>query len=59
MPTGNLIGKHLLEGVGKRASLPAAADPVAAAEDEYDNEADRVGTKLVASPGGADALHRP
>ena len=59
LPTGNLIGKHLLEGVGKRASLPATADPVAAAEHEYDNEADRVGTKLVASPGGADALHRP
>jgi amidophosphoribosyltransferase len=59
LPAGDLIGKHLLEGVGKRATLPVIDDPVAAAEQQYDNGAERVGTKLVGSPGGADALRRP
>jgi amidophosphoribosyltransferase len=41
LPAGNLIGKHLLEGVGKRASMPSATDEAATAavaelETEYD-----------------------
>jgi amidophosphoribosyltransferase len=59
LPAGNLIGKHLLEGVSRRAVLP-----VAALEEEYQNEQysdhDReAATPLVGSPGGVDALHRP
>jgi amidophosphoribosyltransferase len=63
LPAGHLIGKHLLEGVGRRASAP-----VAALEEEYlDQEfqateyagADRDAKPLVGSPGGADALHHP
>jgi len=55
LPAGNLIGKHLLEGVGKRAAMPAAA-AVAELEAEYD---DRPALPLVASPGGGNALHHP
>jgi amidophosphoribosyltransferase len=68
LPAGNLIGKHLLEGVSRRASLPAtvheAAAAVAGLEDEYAaneySDVDReAAIPLVGSPGGADALHRP
>ena len=69
LPAGNLIGKHLLEGVGKRASMPAStAEATAAAvadlEAEYEAreyaDDDRSTTEpLVASPGGANALHHP
>ena len=53
LPTGNLIGKHLLEGVGKRAAMPAAtpeqtAAAVAELESEYDAREHPVG-----------ALHHP
>ncbi|MFB9234837.1 amidophosphoribosyltransferase [Plantactinospora siamensis] len=58
LPAGNLIGKHLLEGAARRPTgRPGAAggpDPAAGT--------DRPGSgtlPLVASPGGADALHRP
>jgi amidophosphoribosyltransferase len=53
LPAGNLIGKHLLEGVGKRASATAALSEL---ETEYD---DRAVTPLVASPGGGNALQHP
>jgi len=69
LPAGNLIGKHLLEGVGKRASMPASSAAAASAavaelETDYDlreyaEEERPVGTPLVASPGGAWALHHP
>jgi amidophosphoribosyltransferase len=69
LPAGNLIGKHLLEGVGKRATMPSATPEAAEAavvelEAEYEkagySDEDRaVGKPLVSSPGGADALHRP
>jgi amidophosphoribosyltransferase len=69
LPAGNLIGKHMLEGVGRRASMPSATSRAATAavaelEDEYEAaerpDGDRnVGKPLVGSPGGADALHRP
>jgi len=63
LPAGNLIGKHLLEGVGKRAGLPVVPAPAAIAatpEQAYDGGADREGaTALVGSPGGGDALQRP
>jgi amidophosphoribosyltransferase len=63
LPAGNLIGKHLLEGVGKRAASATEA-AVAELETEYDTreyaEDDRpAGEPLVASPGGANALHHP
>jgi amidophosphoribosyltransferase len=69
LPAGNLIGKHVLEGVGLRASMPAA-DPAEAEaavaelerdyeEAEYADQQREAGTPLVGSPGGADALHRP
>jgi amidophosphoribosyltransferase len=53
LPAGNLIGKHLLEGVGKRAGMPAAspeqtAAAVAELESEYDAREHAVG-----------ALHHP
>jgi amidophosphoribosyltransferase len=54
LPAGNLIGKHLLEGVGKRAALPSAieeATETAVAEFEA--------APLVASPGGGTALQHP
>jgi amidophosphoribosyltransferase len=61
LPAGNLIGKHLLEGVGKRASMPDATEKAATAavaelEAEYD---DRSAVPLVASPGGGNALQHP
>ena len=61
LPADNLIGKHVLEGVSKRASMPAATDEAATAavaelETEYD---DRAATRLVASPGGGNALQHP
>jgi amidophosphoribosyltransferase len=69
LPAGNLIGKHLLEGVGKRASMPAspagaASAAVAELETDYDlreyaEEERSMGAPLVASPGGASALHHP
>jgi amidophosphoribosyltransferase len=52
LPAGNLIGKHLLEGVGRRASLPVTSRTDADEDREID-------APLVGSPGGADALHRP
>ena len=62
LPAGNLIGKHLLEGVGKRAVRPEGAG-AGKQEQDYDNTgADRTGSggkPLVGSPGGGDALHRP
>ncbi|GIF24786.1 amidophosphoribosyltransferase [Actinoplanes tereljensis] len=61
LPADNLIGKHVLEGVGKRASMPAASDEAATAavaelETEYD---DRPTARLVGSPGGGNALQHP
>ncbi|GAB1643721.1 amidophosphoribosyltransferase [Krasilnikovia sp. MM14-A1259] len=67
LPAGDLIGKHLLEGVGRRASMPSATPEAATAavaelEAEYENAEhsdENRGTPLVASPGGGDALNRP
>jgi amidophosphoribosyltransferase len=56
LPAGNLIGKHLLEGVGRRVAAPPSD------ADTADRSTDRPAAgnpSLVASPGGADALHRP
>jgi amidophosphoribosyltransferase len=60
LPAGDLIGKHVLEGVGKRVTLDA--DAVNGVENDYQSGAERSapGAKsLVGSPGGGDALHRP
>ncbi|PRY27057.1 amidophosphoribosyltransferase [Pseudosporangium ferrugineum] len=67
LPAGHLIGKHLLESVGKRVSMPdaskdAATAAVAGLEQEYEDEQYADGEPaqpLVGSPGGVDALHRP
>jgi amidophosphoribosyltransferase len=65
LPPGNLIGKHVLEGVGRRATMPSATTEAAEAavselEREYEEAAEELHTgRLVSSPGGADALHRP
>ena len=69
LPAGNLIGKHVLEGVGKRATMPAATPEVAEAavaefereyeEAEYSTDDREAGKPLVGSPGGGDALYRP
>ena len=53
LPAADLIGKHLLEGVGRRATS------VAALEEDYPDGDREVGPPLVASPGGAGALHHP
>ncbi|GLY07195.1 MULTISPECIES: amidophosphoribosyltransferase [Actinoplanes] len=61
LPTADLIGKHLLEGVGRRAATPA----VAGLESEYearehgDDERQQLPASLIASPGGATALQHP
>ena len=69
LPAGHLIGKHVLEGVGKRAALPdttsqAVNAAVAGLEQDYEDkqfaEGERETAKpLVGSPGGVDALRRP
>jgi len=69
LPAGNLIGKHMLEGVSRRATMPSATPEVAEAavaefereyeEAEFAAEDRELGQPLVGSPGGADALHRP
>jgi amidophosphoribosyltransferase len=57
LPAGNLIGKHLLEGVGRRASMPsatheAATAAVAGLEDEYEaNEYSGIGGPLGSTSG--------
>jgi amidophosphoribosyltransferase len=61
LPAGELIGKHVLEGVGKRVTV-SDADTVNGVE--QDNTSGAIssgpGTKsLVGSPGGGDALQRP
>jgi amidophosphoribosyltransferase len=59
LPAGNLIGKHLLEGVGKRAASATEA-AVAELETDYDaREYSEDAEPLVASPGGSNALHHP
>jgi amidophosphoribosyltransferase len=69
LPAGHLIGKHVLESVGKRASMPdatpqAASAAVAGLEQDYEDEQYAEGERetakpLVGSPGGVDALRRP
>lgn len=61
LPAGNLIGKHVLEGVDRRVSggIGHVGDT---AEQDYQAGVDHTGPSvhpLVASPGGADALHHP
>jgi amidophosphoribosyltransferase len=54
LPAADLIGKHLLEGVGRRAT-----SSVAALDEEYPDGDRASSPPLVASPGGAGALHHP
>jgi amidophosphoribosyltransferase len=58
LPAGNLIGKHVLEGVGRRVA-DRAADT---GEGDRGAGTDRPGSEvrpLVATPGGAESPHRP
>jgi amidophosphoribosyltransferase len=60
LPAGNLIGKHVLESVGKRVTMDV--DTADEAEHQHPLGVDHPepGVKpLVGSPGGGDALHRP
>src|SRR4051794_13623923 len=68
LPAGNLIGKHLLEGVGRRAGMPEATPEEATAaiaelEAEYDvrelDDERTIPAPLLAGQGGASALHHP
>jgi amidophosphoribosyltransferase len=49
LPAADLIGKHLLEGVGRRAAL----------DEDYPHVDGESIAPLLASPGGAGALHHP
>jgi amidophosphoribosyltransferase len=61
LPAGNLIGKHVLEGVGRRASGAVGHGPdTAEQEDQAGAELPAPGVSpLVAAVGGGEALHRP
>jgi amidophosphoribosyltransferase len=64
LPAGNLIGKHLLEGVGRRASAPAdvrTESPVAVLEEEYqaDNYAAEGGDSAAADAGSSGRHGEP
>ncbi|WP_326550472.1 amidophosphoribosyltransferase [Micromonospora sp. NBC_01813] len=61
LPAGNLIGKHVLEGVDRRVAggVGKLGDT---AEQDYQAGGDRTGQgaqPFAVSPGGVDALHRP
>ncbi|HET8662424.1 MAG TPA: amidophosphoribosyltransferase, partial [Micromonosporaceae bacterium] len=55
LPAGNLIGKHLLEGVGRRVALDAEREP-SAGRQTYSGDRSR---PVTAGAGGSDALLRP
>ncbi|MFD0817510.1 amidophosphoribosyltransferase [Micromonospora zhanjiangensis] len=55
LPAGNLIGKHVLEGVGRRVADPAARSGEGGAGTDRSGTATR---PLVATPGGVEAPHR-
>ena len=60
LPAGNLIGKHVLEGVGRRVAGPA---PATTPRDHHEAQAGGFGSgvepPLVASNGGGEGLHHP
>nr|MDT0659888.1 amidophosphoribosyltransferase [Micromonospora sp. DSM 115978] len=61
LPAGNLIGKHVLEGVGRRVAGPAPGIPE---RDHHEAAVGRSGPDgdeppLVASNGGGEALRHP
>jgi amidophosphoribosyltransferase len=61
LPAGNLIGKHVLEGVDRRVAggVGKLGDTT---EQDYQAGGDRTGPgaqPFAVSPGGVDALHRP
>ncbi|RKR89063.1 amidophosphoribosyltransferase [Micromonospora pisi] len=58
LPAGNLIGKHVLEGVGRRVADHAAETGEQRSEDGPDGAGDTP-EPLVSSPGALDALQRP
>jgi amidophosphoribosyltransferase len=58
LPAGNLIGKHVLEGVGRRV----AGQSSDTGEHDHEAGADRPAPGIhpvAVSPGGANAIHRP
>ncbi|HZN70083.1 MAG TPA: amidophosphoribosyltransferase, partial [Micromonosporaceae bacterium] len=59
LPAGNLIGKHVLEGVGRRVTMAADGPNGVEHDREPGAESPEPGVKpLVGSAGGGDALHR-
>ena len=52
LPSDNLIGKHVLEGVGRRVDVDTERP-------EPDGDPGADSARTYASPGGADALLRP
>jgi amidophosphoribosyltransferase len=59
LPSDNLIGKHVLEGVGRRVDA-GTERPEAVAPGQIPGMAgSTAGVRAYAGPGGADALLRP
>ncbi|MDG4762839.1 amidophosphoribosyltransferase [Solwaraspora sp. WMMD406] len=61
LPAGNLIGKHVLEGVDRRV-VGGVGQQGGTAEQDHQAGVDRTGPGVppfAVSPGGVDALHRP
>ena len=56
LPSDNLIGKHVLEGVGRRVDADNERPEPGHTPGDSDSTA---GARQYASPGGADALLRP
>ncbi|MFK3982758.1 amidophosphoribosyltransferase [Micromonospora sp. NPDC050397] len=59
LPAGNLIGKHVLEGVGRRVADQAPESGEQRYEDGSDGAGADTPSPLVPSPGARDALQRP
>jgi amidophosphoribosyltransferase len=55
LPAGHLIGKHVLEGVGRRVGVGSQPAPVA----EQDIDAQMAGQRVAVGTGSGDALRRP
>ncbi|HEY6595612.1 MAG TPA: amidophosphoribosyltransferase, partial [Asanoa sp.] len=55
LPAGHLIGKHVLEGVGRRVGV--GSQPASAAEQDIDARV--AGQRVAAGAGSGDVLRRP
>jgi amidophosphoribosyltransferase len=60
LPSDNLIGKHVLEGVARRVGADnERSEPIGGPGQPADRSGSSVEARTYASPGGADALLRP